>query len=99
MRIKRRSFGTGELDGDDDLPLGEGFDPVEMSVDFVKRALLIISEIKLLQDDLKELYAEAKEYDLDVDVIKAVIKRRSKTEAENEQHDNAVSTLEFRLKD
>lgn len=96
---RRRGGLFSDFDDADDfkMPVGEPFDRMEKSVEFVHRAEHILSEIRLLQEDLKELWQEAKEYDLDTNVIKTVIKRRSKTKHENDEFDCSVSELELKL--
>ena len=79
------------------MPVGEPFDRLEKSVEILLRAETVASEIRLLQEDLKEIWAEAKEYDLDVNVIKTVMRRRSKTKHENDEFDTNVSELELKL--
>lgn len=75
----------------------EFFDPVEKAIEFIKRAELVMGEITLLQDDLKDIWNECRDYELDPAVLKDVIRRRKKAKHELEQHDIAVGNLELRM--
>lgn len=75
----------------------QSFDVVEKSQEFIERAKNVMSEITLLQEDLKEIWAEAREWGLEVDVLKLVIRRSRKSKAEVEAMDHAVQTIEMAL--
>ena len=75
----------------------EFFDPVEKSIELIKRAELVMGEISLLQDDLKDIWNEARDYEIDPAVLKTVITRRKKAKHEVEQLDIAVGNLELRM--
>lgn len=74
-----------------------GFDPVQKSIDIIKRVEVVQAEIRLLQDDVKEIYDEAKDFGLNVEAIKAVIKRRSKSEHELEELDTETARIELAM--
>lgn len=75
----------------------EFFDPLQKSVEFINRAETVMGEISLLQDDLKDIWNEARDYGLDVAVLKDVIRRRKKSKHELEAHDIAVGNVELRM--
>lgn len=76
---------------------GEVFNPLEKSIEIIKRVESIQSEIAMLQSDQKEVFDEARDYGLDLDVIRTVLRRRRKTKHELEEHDIAVERLEMKL--
>lgn len=75
----------------------ENFDVVEKSQEFIERAKVVMGEISLLQEDLKEVFAEAREWGLDVEVLKTVIRRGRKSKPEVEALDHAVHTIEMAM--
>lgn len=77
---------------------GERFDQVEKSIEFIGRAKTVMTEIALLQDDLKDIWAEARDWGLEVTVLKKVLARMKKTEHELEAEDIEVGNIELRLK-
>jgi uncharacterized protein (UPF0335 family) len=90
------------LDADYDGSFGDNrgsefFDPLEKSVEFIHRAETVMGEISLLQDDLKDIWNEARDYGLDVAVLKEVLRRRKKSKHELEAHDIAVGNVELRM--
>lgn len=96
-------MGRGFLDEDDfaiigggDI-LGESFDPVQKSIEFIERIETIQSEVTLLQNDIKEVWNEARDYGLDLAVLREVMRRRKRSKSELEQHDIAVGSIELRL--
>jgi uncharacterized protein (UPF0335 family) len=76
---------------------GEPFDPIEKSIEFIERAKVVQTEIAMLQDDLKDIWNEARDYGLDVTVLKKVLTRMKKSQAELEAEDIAVGNIELRL--
>lgn len=77
----------------------ESFNVVEKSQEFIERAKNVMSEITLLQEDLKEIWNEAREWGLEVEVLKTVIRRSKKSKPEVEALDHAVQTIEMALDD
>lgn len=59
---------------------------------FVERIERLESEIKDLNDDKRDIYAESKSAGFDVKALKAVIARRRKDPAEVTEHDALVET-------
>lgn len=93
----------GFLDDDELAPIRgldlkpEFFDRLEKSKEFILRAEAVMSEIALLQYDLKELWNEAREYGIEVEVLKDVIRRRKKSKAALDAHEAAVFEVEQRM--
>lgn len=76
---------------------GESFDPIEKSIEFIERVKVVQTEIAMLQDDVKDIWNEARDYGLDVTVLKKVLARMKKTAAELEAEDILVGNIELRL--
>lgn len=80
-----------------DLTHGERFDPIEKSIEFIERAKVVMTEIGMLQDDLKDIWNEARDYGLEPAVLKKVLARMKKTQAELEEEDITIGNIELRL--
>lgn len=93
-------FGGGVTE--DDLPFAtekRTTNEIALAVDYINRVLSVQGEINLLQDDVKEIYREASDAGLDVDMLKEVVSRRRKSlsAAERASRDEAISNVEAAL--
>lgn len=57
---------------------------------FIERLERLISEKQNLQEDIKEVYSEAKGAGFDTKAIRAVIKLRAKTKQEREEEEQLI---------
>lgn len=64
---------------------------------FVERVERLDEEIKCIQDDKRDVYAEAKASGFDVRALKVVIRRRAMDSNELFEHDSLVETYESAL--
>lgn len=77
----------------------EYFNPVKKSIQIIRAVEQIEREKSELQDQIRELYDEAKDYGLNVAAIREVVKRRRKTSHERDELDSAVAEVEAVLGD
>lgn len=76
---------------------GERFDPIEKSIEFIERAKTVMTEIAMLQDDLKDIWNEARDWGLEPTALKKVLARMKKSQAELEEEDITIGNIELRL--
>lgn len=83
--------------GGQELSHGVGFDPIEASIGFIERVKVVQTEITMLQEDVKDIWNEARDYGLDPAILKKVLARMKKSAAELEAEDIIVGNIELRL--
>lgn len=76
-------------------------DPVGVAADqlraFVERIERLEEEVKVINDDKKDIYAEAKTNGYDVKILKQVIARRRKQPHQREEEDSILELYEHAL--
>lgn len=78
---------------------GELFDPLTKSQQIIRAVEALEAEKSELALEIRELFDEAKEYGLNVEAIKLVIRRRRKTRYERDELDTAVGEIEAVIAD
>lgn len=71
-----------------------GPDAKQLLTSYVERVENVESEIKDLQNDRKDIYAEAKAQGLDVKTLRKVIQRRRMDKAERDEQDALLELYE-----
>lgn len=65
---------------------------VERLLSYIERVERLEEEKKVLQNDIKEIFEEAKAAHFDVKAIKAILKMRQKDDAERQEEEFVVET-------
>lgn len=76
----------------DDVEVG-GIDANRL-ISILERIERLEEEKKGIQDDIKDIYAEAKGAGFDVKALKHIIKQRKKSQAERDEEDAIFTTYE-----
>lgn len=92
--MKKHKTGDRLFDEDEEV-----FDPVQKSIQIIRAVEVLEGEKSELGLEIKNLFDEAKDYGLNVEAIKLVIRRRRKTRYERDELDQAVDEVEAVLAD